>query len=675
MLTLGIINNIFTHGLNGLFLMLDSIVFWVVSLLYQLFYDLASFKGFMSNTVYEEIANRFLVVIGVAMLFYLSYSLLKALVNPDELNKTTSKIVTNLVISLVLITVIPTIFMYAFKIQNIIMEDNVIDTLVFGKTSNSLTKVGRATAMTFFETFAEIPDNVEIGHKKYTTWGDLKEAIVENKKGVGFLDVTYVINALEDYPDQTSYVPILGALCGIFLIYVIFSFCLDMGLRVVKLAFYQIISPIPIMMRIIPNKKSVFDNWVKATLATYLEVFIRIFIMYLIAFLVANIINNILNFEDLGLFGIIIVLMGIFAFAKQAPKLIGDMIGIKSGNFKLGIRQKIADGGGYVAAAAIGAGATAFARNAHNFYDNLHGAKNFKDVAKTTTRGIGSMTAGAFSGLARGGYDARKANNLKDVKNAAIQGAEAVVQSRINKETYRANHGDSFIGSVKGHINDMKGNIKSLVTGSATGIMGKVKFEENFKNSYKDYEAIYETPNYKAMKAQLERYEALKASGVTTYEGQNVVDAIDELKGSMLKSRMESIRKNEQSAAYAMYNITRLAKQNREYAKSVGINVSGAENLELKGNQIIDKTTGSAVTANQLYEIIEGSSLKGITYSSADGRYVDSSGSYVDFESVAKTQAFDGMSHQKFTASKALRRDQMSVEYKEALRQQESQKK
>ena len=189
MLTLGILSNLFTHGLNGLFLLLDSLVYWVVSILYELFYDLASSK-IIKNSVYQELSERILVVVGVVMLFYLAYSLLKALVNPDELNKVTGKIVVNLVISLILMTVVPTLFNYAFKIQNIIIKDQVIDKIVFGNTNNTLDSIGRNTAMTFFEAFAKAPSNAEIDHPDYSYWGDLRDAIIENKEGVSFQDVT-----------------------------------------------------------------------------------------------------------------------------------------------------------------------------------------------------------------------------------------------------------------------------------------------------------------------------------------------------------------------------------------------------------------------------------------------------------------------------------------------------
>ncbi len=680
MLTLGILSNIFTHGLNGFFMLLDSLVYWLISELYDLFYSLASTE-FITDKVYEEIANRFLVIIGVVMLFYLAYSLLKALVNPDDLTKGTGKIVTNLIISLILIAIVPSLFTYAFRIQNIIIEDGIIDKIVFGNTNNDLTSVGRRTALTLFESFAQnLPEDAEISHKDFDTWGDLKEAIIANDiEEVSFLDITYATEVIADNPDEASYTPLIGTLCGAFLVYVIFSFCLDMGVRVVKLAFYQIISPIPIMMRIIPEKKSVFDNYVKKVSATYFEVFVRIFIMFIIAFLCSQILTNIINLKGLGLFGKIIVILGIFAFGKQAPKLIGEIIGVDAGNIKLGVRQKLADGGAFVAGGLIGAGATSMVRNLSNKWANKNNWKNAAgnvtagSVARNLFGGALSGVAGGFSGAARGGYGARSAKNFTDMRNSASKGVTQTIENRNKRESYKANHGGTIKGVLAGHIADSGLGIKNWATGGAASILRKTKFEEEFKNSYKEYEAIYENPNYNAMKNQLQKYEALKASGVTTYEGQSVAAAIDQLKGNMLKSRMDSIRNNSQSAAYAMYNIAQIAKQNPEYAKDIGIDVSMVENLKLKGNQIIDKSTNRIVEADDLYKMIEGSSLRNVEYDTLSGQYIDSiSGTVVDFTHTAASQTKDGMSHQKKKASDQLRRDQMSVEYKEAQKRQEA---
>jgi hypothetical protein len=332
------------EALTGFLLLLDSLVYWVIGLLYDLYASLAGAE-IINNSVYEEIANRLLVILGVCMLFYLAYALLKAIVNPDEL-KNTYKIVSNLVTSLILIAVVPALFNYAFSVQNIIIEEHVIDNVVFGNSNNSIASVGKETAMTFFEAFIDIENDVSFDD--YDNWEHLKSCILDPEQKDGkhscsnesFRDITLLKEPIAN--GDISYTPIISTICGLFLAYVIASFCIDLGLRVVKLAFYQIISPIPIMMRIIPEKKSVFDNWLKSTMATYMEVFIRLFIMYIIVFLCSKILaSDALDLSGVGVFGKIIIILGLFTFGKQAPKLIGDVIGINSGNLKLGIKDKL----------------------------------------------------------------------------------------------------------------------------------------------------------------------------------------------------------------------------------------------------------------------------------------------------------------------------------------------
>ena len=425
--------NSLKSGIMGFFLMVDGIVYWLIGLLYDLYYNLAGAQ-IISNSTYEEIANRFLVIIGVCMLFFLTYSLLRALVNPDELNKSISKIVKNIVISLVLLSLVPTIFSYAFKIQNAIITDHVIDNLVFGNTNNTLSSVGKTTAMTFFDAFVTVSVDAEIDG--YENWESLKICIQDNTVegcagNEGFRHIGLLASSVAS--GDTDYTFLISTACGCFLVYVLLSFCLDLGVRIVKLAFYQIISPIPILMQVIPEKKSVFDNWVKATIETYLEVFIRLFIMYLVAFLCSKIFHDNVISSSLGVFGTIITIMGIYAFAKQAPKLIGDILGLK-GNIKLGIREKLANGGGLMAAAALGGGATSFVRNAVHGANNVMQERGFSNRARAFGRGLLSSGAGLVSGAARGGYNARNAHNYADVRNASNNAVQSTGNARNNRE-------------------------------------------------------------------------------------------------------------------------------------------------------------------------------------------------------------------------------------------------
>ena len=122
------------------------------------------------------------VIIGVFALFYLAYALLRALVNPDELQKQTPKIVGNLVISLVLLGVTPMIFDYAMKLQNLIISENIIGNLIYGQDKTTdIESAGYLLAFTSLETFLTVPDKVEgtnilyideqDGQEKNLTWG------------------------------------------------------------------------------------------------------------------------------------------------------------------------------------------------------------------------------------------------------------------------------------------------------------------------------------------------------------------------------------------------------------------------------------------------------------------------------------------------------------------------
>lgn len=480
------------EGLTGLVLMLDGLVYWLISLLFGMFEELAKFE-FLTQDTYQEIVNRFLVVLGVVMLFYLAYALLKALVNPDEL-KSSGKIVTNLVISLILLNVVPVIFNYSYELQNIIIDENVVGKVVLGNGNDNIASVGKSTAMTFLEAFLRPSENAKI--EGYDNWEHLKACILDNQSedyecqgNEGFRHITLTANSITS--GDTEYMFIISTICGAFLVYVIASFCLDLGIRVIKLAFYQIISPIPIMMRIIPEKKSVFDNWVKATLATYLEVFIRLFVMYLIAFLFTIIPDIMSGFNngkgDLSIFGTIIVLMGLFAFAKQAPKLIGDVMGLDAGNLKLGIKDKLATGGAFTAGAAIGGGATAMVRNLTHGVGNVRNAEGFRSRARAVFGAAGSTLTGAVSGAARSGYGARNAQNVGDMRNAASAGATAVTTNRDNREAYRASHGGTTRGVVTGHVSDVLDTAKEWAgVGISTSLSPTEQREYDVLNGMKD---------------------------------------------------------------------------------------------------------------------------------------------------------------------------------------------
>ena len=102
---------------HKIMLLLDAIVYWVVSVCYNLFIFLAT-EPIFKEEFFTDFARRIYAILGVFMLFYLAYALLNALVDPEKLSKgdkSVSKLAMNLVISLILLGLSPTIFNYAYK--------------------------------------------------------------------------------------------------------------------------------------------------------------------------------------------------------------------------------------------------------------------------------------------------------------------------------------------------------------------------------------------------------------------------------------------------------------------------------------------------------------------------------------------------------------------------------
>lgn len=520
--------NVFEYGLTGVFLFIDGIVYWCVSKLFSLFVALAGAE-IITSDMYAEIVQRFEVIIGVVMLFYIAYALLKSIINPDELSKNTSGIVKNFIITIVLLTIVPVIFDYAFRIQNVIITENKIGILLFGDEASNkgIENIGNKAALTTLEAFLEIDGNL-VGTEiisednEPVKWSDMEEAIIENAYSDGFMAITHWVEPVHS-ENNASYIPIISTFCGGFLIYVLVSFCLDLGVRVVKLAFYQIISPVPIMMRILPEKKSVFDNWVKATLSTFLEVFIRLFIMWIVVYLVDLIsdafVEGTLNLNtptgDIGTFGLIIIILGLFAFAKQAPKLISDVIGIDGGNLKLGIKDKLSNNyiGGKMltgAASSLVGGATGFLGGAHSSLMNggslwkgglAGGVSGFKGKGNQfgkQMQSIYSMTggkgkAGFFGGRAY--FDAKAHNiqeaakkNMKDAYKAEQASKVADFESSKQFQNVMQNYHNEQIASAQDSVYEAE----RLYTEQVSAAQNKVNNVENLINENRRIRSDFE---------------------------------------------------------------------------------------------------------------------------------------------------------------------------------------
>lgn len=484
----------------NLLLLIDGLIYDLIGSLFEIF-DFLSKVNLFSNDVYSNIIRRIYVVLGLIMMFALAYSLLKAVINPDEFSKGETsfpKLIKNVVVSLAIIAVLPTVFTVAFNIQNSLLNEDTIPKIVLGdEYKSTYLNGGKTIAYNSFMAFLHvnesyckeeysdgndgydineceksIPTNVS-NVKWYTLWrlAADKRTFADVKQNVSMGDSIADFNQFGEavVEGKLSYIMIISTIFGIFLLVVIANFCFDMALRIIKLMFFQIIAPIPVVCRVIPGgkMKDVFPTWIKKTTSTFLDVFIRIFVMYLGIFVILTVTDKWDGIPKGNLSGTqslvakALIIMGVVMFIRQAPKLLGDLFHLDTGSMKLGLMDKLAAGGALTAAATLGSAGGMLLRNGASAFKSFKATKGQNKLTRlgAAAKGFASTAAGTLSGATRGFYSSRSAKNWKDVKNATSGAISTASMKKEKRDNYRASHTganglDTLLKVGTGHITD-----------------------------------------------------------------------------------------------------------------------------------------------------------------------------------------------------------------------------
>lgn len=481
-------------------------IYKLVDYAYRVFMVLAKTNIF-SEENFKDITSNIYKILAVAMLFILAYAILLKIVDPDGSTKGIDgkKTFQNFIIAIILIILCPSIFSFAYGLQSAILDSGIIGGIITGNvgdaSSENVTNAniygGILMSVNTFEVFfrpegglsgTDVKGATNIGEivasKPVLSLDGSSEDLYINCDGSQSEECSYDAAflfaqntgsfapmkafALNMYDNEIDFDWFAAFIVGLLLIYVIISFCFDMGIRVCKLAFFQMIAPIGIICMAIPKMEDVFKKWLSNTTKTYLSVFIRTLVMSFGVYLISLVANNPLFSDETGgqtgvpIFNLMakcFLIMGIVVFIKQSPKLLGDIFGIGDGDMKLGIKDKLKAGGAFAAGAAIGAGTTGLVRNAVNAGQNFKKAPKDKKFG-AVVKGIGSTLAGGASGFTKGVWYAKDAGSGKDMKNAASQAANKTVENRMKRDNYTAAHSrgkgwlDDRVQNIIGHAED-----------------------------------------------------------------------------------------------------------------------------------------------------------------------------------------------------------------------------
>lgn len=399
----------------------------------------------LTDSQVTAIYGRIGLILGLFMVFRIAFAGISYLINPDAMldkKNGIGGVIKKIVISIVLLGITPSLFRTAYQVQRIIIRENIIAKIIVGGSSTS-ENAGNDLSKYLFLTFYTVNEEVD------TTDTDAacpEYGIIENNFEKNFKYTYNCINLTSEVDDTNSkdgkntaytikFDGILAVMAGILMLWTIFTFTISAGIRVLKLAYLQMIAPIPIMAYVIPGGEETLKKWGKQCASTYADFFLRVAMIYFVAY-----IFEILSQTDTTIFKdslgnttpteykylIIAMIISMFYFIKKLPDLIKEIFpNFGGGDFSfkdsLGILKGAATFGTGVAVGGI-AGMASGIKNGY---------------------GVRGKIAGAFGGFNRGiaGGAKTKGNIFKNVQGGMSSTRQAR-QRALDRQMYKIDNNE-----------------------------------------------------------------------------------------------------------------------------------------------------------------------------------------------------------------------------------------
>lgn len=415
---------------------------------YSIFYNIANTRLFQEgDTTVQQLSANIYVLVSVVMLFAFSVTILSAIVNPDLLSdkkKGVAAIFKRSIIGLVLIVVIPFAFDEMYKIQENVMDNNLIEKIIVGsdfqcregeegeceKGGNG----GQVIAGNLISSVLYPIDNeVEISEDLNESYSDMVRKDIKN---IGIIAKNINITTDGDTKnwgkfDDDNYAfqfdGLIAIVAGIATCYILLLYAIDMAVRVFKLTFLELTAPISIVAYMASGEK-VLNSWGKEVMKTFLDVFVRIAAMAIYLFFISSLASY-LNTVDKGnhdwsftLKALLIV--GMLIFVKQLPDYVNKVFGTDI-KLKGGISGRLGE------MAVVG-------KQAQDAWGKV------KNVAKATPLIAGSAAVGAATGLT-----SRIGNAIGQTKFGTAVNSSPFVQKVRGVGQKVSNVGEKAVDKVK----------------------------------------------------------------------------------------------------------------------------------------------------------------------------------------------------------------------------------
>ncbi|MBQ9011583.1 MAG: hypothetical protein IJ093_02930 [Bacilli bacterium] len=338
----------------------DNIVYGLVAQTYRLILYLANLDLITNNDILQGLISRVYLILGIFMLFKVGFSFLQYLIDPNSFSdnaKGFGKLLTNVMVSLFLLVMTPFIFTELYKLQAIVVESDVIPTLILGQKMNAnnvasnltpdeqMEEVARDVQFAMFSAFYKINtgsggiescDPAVTGKINSNILGSTDMVLSttcfdEVYKGIGdetrahggkvsdffpyegtdsttgatvakderkFASLGNLLfwhkDGADDMDFVINYTPIISTIVGGYLLFLLLAFCMEIAARAIKLMFLQAVAPIAIISYIDP-KESFSQGKLHNWAAETLKTFFSLFLRLALMFLALKLITMFTN--------------------------------------------------------------------------------------------------------------------------------------------------------------------------------------------------------------------------------------------------------------------------------------------------------------------------------------------------------------------------------------------
>ena len=426
-----------------LFSIIAQVVFTIASKILILIDDISKYNFFSQGTI-NDFTNKVYVIIGVLMLFKLVISAVQYIVNPDmfdDKNKGLGAVLKKSIIVVVLLAIVPSIFALAMEIQSDIIDQ--IPKIIFGNNNYSIQNASENISMTVMSSFLNAKEG-RSPSKYLESVGDFSSVATDGCGSISLVPASWA-NAITGEWCNYDYIVLLSPIAGVFLVYILISMTIDIATRAIKLGIVQILAPIPITSYITDEKKT--TNWAKTSVQIYADLFIRLGVIYLVIYIIQVVMRDMFTstgYEalrqgmagattrtpdslEMGLIKVIIVI-ALLLFAKNAPKFITELLGLKGAGEGFNDMFKRAGG---LFGASIGGLRTA--RSNFTTQKERYAGKGY-GKGRQIAEGLRSAAIGVTSETGRGMLLAAQGKGFKDVRDTAFKKSIEARNRRIDRE-------------------------------------------------------------------------------------------------------------------------------------------------------------------------------------------------------------------------------------------------